>query len=479
MRHKEEKIMTPVLFLVILAIAITFLMLMIMKVKMHPVLALFFTAMGLGLAFGNSLIETVNMINTGFGGTLKGIGVTIILGSILAMGIQDTGAATSICNFFTRLFRGKALELAPALTAFVVSIPVFGDITMVLTAPIASILSRRKQISMSTMSSFIGMGLALTHGLVPPTPGILAIALMYGADLGLTIFWGTIISLIAFFGTWLVLRAWTAKEWIEPREDFVEGVEPAKSDKVEDIIIHEPGLPSAFMSLLPVIIPVVLITFASFAKVYMKDGGATLTFFTSVGDRVIALLLGVVFTVILGYYKAEKVKAHHLRTTGDKDTPLRAIIWGTWISRGLVVALLPLLITAMGGSMGGILKTVEVVKELGAMVAETSLLPILIPFFTASILMTAIGSMTTAGLTAAAIILPMMDSLGLSPVAATLSIGCGTMVFSHLNDSGFWIMTQFFNLSTVQGVKYLTIPRATGGVIGIIALSIFVSLGLI
>ncbi len=471
--------MTPVLFLIILAIAIAFLMLMIMKVKMHPVLALFLTSLGLGLALGNNLIDAVNMINTGFGGTLKGIGVTIILGSILAMGIQDTGAATAISNFFTRLFRGRVLELAPALTAFIVSIPVFGDITMVLTAPIASILSKRKNISMSSMSAFIGMGLGLTHGLVPPTPGILAIALMYGADLGLTIFWGTVIALIAFFGTWLLLRSWAAKEWIAPREDFVEGFEAAKSNKVEDIIIHEPGLPSALMSMMPVLIPVVLITFASFAKVYMKDGGTTLTFFSSVGDRVAALLLGVVFTVILGYLKADKVRAHHARTTGKKRTPLKEIILGTWVARGLVVALLPLLITAMGGAMGGMLKTAPVVKELGAIVAGTSLPPILIPFLTASILMIAVGSMTTAGLTAAAIILPMMDSLGISPVAATLSIGCGTMVLSHLNDSGFWIMTQFFNLNTTQGLKYLTLPRAVAGVIGIIALSIFVSMGLI
>ncbi|SMF35214.1 GntP family permease [Desulfovibrio gilichinskyi] len=471
--------MTPIFFLVVLAVAIIFLMLLIMKVKMHPVLALFFTSLGLGLALNNGIIGSVNLINAGFGGTLKGIGVTIILGSILAMGIQDTGAATAISNFFIRLFRGRALELAPALTAFIVSIPVFGDITMVLTAPIASILSVRKKISMSSMSAFISMGLGLTHGLVPPTPGILAIALMYGADLGLTIFWGTTISAIAFFGTWLILRGWAAKEWIAPREDFVEGFEPAKSDKIEDIVIHEPGLPNAFFSMLPILIPVVLITFASFAKVYMKDSGTSLTFFTSVGDRVIALLLGVVFTIILGFIKSEKVKAHHFRTTGNNDKSLKELIFGTWVGRGLMVALLPLLITAMGGAMGGILKAAPVIKELGVIVAGTSLLPILIPFFTASIIMTAVGSMTTAGLTAAAIVLPMMDSLGLSPVAATLSIGCGTMIFSHLNDSGFWIMTQFFNLNTKQGLKYLTLPRAIGGVIGIISLATFVSMGLI
>ena len=108
------------------------------------------------------------------------------------------------------------------------SIPVFGDITMVLTAPIASMLSKRKHISMSTMASFTGLGLFLTHGLVPPTPGILAIALMFGSDLGMTIVWGLVISFVGFFGTYFLLRKWTVKEWITMklapgREDQVTG----------------------------------------------------------------------------------------------------------------------------------------------------------------------------------------------------------------------------------------------------------------
>ncbi len=471
--------MTPGIFLVTLALAIAALIVLIIKLKMHPVLALFLTSLGLGLALGNGLIGSVNLVNAGFGGTLNGIGVTIILGSILAMGIQDTGAATAIANFFTRLFRGKALELAPSLTAFIVSIPVFGDITMVLTAPIASILALRRKISMSSMAAFTGLGLFLTHALVPPTPGILAIALMYGADLGLTIFWGTVISAVAFFGTWLLMRKWCEKEWIDPRPDFVEGFEPAKSDKVEDIIIHAPGLPNAFVALLPVLIPVVLITFGSFAKVYMGEGTAARVFFTSTGDRVIALLLGVVFTLVLGFAKGDKVLAHHLRTTGSDKESLKEILFGTWVGRGLLVALLPLLITAMGGAMGGVLKTAPVIKELGVMVTSSHIMPLLVPYLTAAILMTAVGSMTAAGLTAAGIILPMMDTLGLSPVAATLAIGSGTLMLNHLNNSGFWIMSQFFNLNTKQGLKYITAPCMVGSLISIITLMILVSVGLI
>ena len=198
-----------------------------------------------GIALGYGVTGSVDYISNGFGGTLGSVGITIILGAIISMAIEDTGAAKVIANFFIKLFRGKRMELAPALTAFIMSIPVFGDITMVLTAPIASMLSKRKHISMSTMASFTGLGLFLTHGLVPPTPGILAIALMFeqrsGYDHRLGI---VVISFVGFFGTYFLLRKWTEKEWIEPNPEFVRGMEETDSDSVDDILIKDPGLPN-------------------------------------------------------------------------------------------------------------------------------------------------------------------------------------------------------------------------------------------
>ena len=146
--------MSAGVFILILVVAIAALVLMIVKAKMHPVLALFIAALGTGIALGYGVTGSVDYISNGFGGTLGSVGITIILGAIISMAIEDTGAAKVIANFFIKLFRGKRMELAPALTAFIMSIPVFGDITMVLTAPIASMLSKRKHISMSTMASF-------------------------------------------------------------------------------------------------------------------------------------------------------------------------------------------------------------------------------------------------------------------------------------------------------------------------------------
>ena len=202
----------------LLVIAIVVLMLLMTKVKLNPVMSLFVVALAFGVVLGvfgtegYTFMGTLNMITTGFGSTLGSLGMPIILGAVLAMGVQDTGAAKSIANFFIRLFKGKNLELAPSLTAYVVSIPVFGDITTILCSNIANVLGKRKHISMSTMASFTQTGLNLTHAMVPPTPGILAVSVALAADLGLVISWGILVTIITFFATWLILRGWAAKE---------------------------------------------------------------------------------------------------------------------------------------------------------------------------------------------------------------------------------------------------------------------------
>ena len=156
-------------FLILLIVTIALLMVLIMKVKLHPTFALFASALFMGLVLGRfeaegfSFTEVLSLITSGFGGTLGSMGIPIMLGAILAMGVQDTGAAKAIANFFIKLFRGKNLELAPALTAYIVSIPVFGDITTILTSNIANVLSKRKHISMGKMAAFTQTGLNLTR----------------------------------------------------------------------------------------------------------------------------------------------------------------------------------------------------------------------------------------------------------------------------------------------------------------------------
>lgn len=476
--------MSAIGFLVLLVLSIALLMVLIMKVKLHPTFSLFTTALVMGLVMGIfepegfSFTEVLAMITSGFGSTLGSMGIPIMLGAILAMGVQDTGAAKSIANFFIKLFRGKNLELAPALTAYIVSIPVFGDITTILTSNIANVLSKRKHISMGKMAAFTQTGLNLTHAMVPPTPGILAVSVLLGADLGLVIGWGILISIIAFILTWLLLRKWTDKEWIEPLPEVVAEIEETSSNDVKDILIPGDDVPGTFPAFLTILIPVVLIAGSSFINMAVAEDAPIRTWTAIFGDKVVALSLGVIYTMFLALFHKFAVRKSNQDATGKDPVNFREVILDSWIARGLSVALPALLITGMGGAFATVIKAAPAINDLAGLIENSGVPGLLIPFLIGAIMFTAVGSMTTGGMTAAGVVGPMMGILGLSPVSTVLAIGAGTMIFNHVNNSGFWVISKFFNLDLKQGLKYITVPDFVAGVLCFIMVCIASAVGI-
>lgn len=477
--------MSAVSFLIMLIVSIIALMLLITKAKLHPVFSLFCVSLIMGLVMGRfepegfSFTEVLNMVTSGFGSTLGSMGLPIMLGAILAMGVQDTGAAKSIANFFIRLFRGKNLELAPALTAYIVSIPVFGDITTILTSNIANVLSKRKHISMGKMAAFTQTGLNLTHAMVPPTPGILLVTIMLGADLGLVIAWGVGISILAFILTWLLLRKWTDKEFIEPVPEVVAEIKETRSDNVDDILIKDNDLPGTFSAFLTILIPVVLIAGSSFINMAVAEDAPIRAWTAIFGDKVVALSLGVIYTMVLALSHKASVSKSNRDVTGKAPATFREVILDSWVARGLSVALSALLITGMGGAFATVIKSAPAIDDLAGLIEKSGVPGLLIPFLIGAIMFTAVGSMTTGGTTAAGVVGPMMVTLGLSPVATVLAIGAGTMIFNHVNNSGFWVISKFFNLDLKQGLKYITIPDFVAGVLCFVFICIFSTVGVI
>lgn len=491
-KKKENEEMSAITFLVLLVVAIIALMLLIMKAKLHPVLSLFTVALVMGIVMGTmggegyeaySFTGTLGLITSGFGGTLGSMGMPIMLGAILAMGVQDTGAAKSVANFFIRLFRGKNLELAPSLTAYIVSIPVFGDITTILCSNIANVLGRRKHISMSTMAAFTQTGLNMTHAMVPPTPGILAVSIALAADLGMVISWGVVTSIIAFMATWLVLRKWCEKEWIKSVPAVTAEIEETSSTKVEDILIKGEDLPGTFASFLTILIPVILIAGSSFVGMTISpetpDDAMIRTLVKIFGDKIVALSLGVIYTMVLAVFHKKSVRKSNLDATGKDPAGFNDVVLNSWVARGLEVALPALLITGMGGGFSSVIKACPAINDLAGLIENSGVPGLLIPFLVGAIMMTAVGSMTTAGITAVGVVAPMMGLLGLEPVSTTLAIGAGTLIFNHVTNSGFWVISKFFNLDLKQGLKYITVPDFVAGVFGFIAVFVLNMVGLI
>lgn len=477
--------MSPTTFVLVLVLAIVILTVFTLKLNMHPVMTLFITAVFIGLASGKSLVDTFDAIKNYFGSTLGSIGVMIIFGAVIASGISDTGAATSIVNFFIRLFKGKRLELAPALTGFIMSIPVFGDIAIILNAPISAILAKRKRMSMSQVAPFVNLGLTLTHGLVPPTPGILAVAVMLQADIGTLILWGFVCSIISFAVCYLILSPIFAKgEFIEPLADYMEGIEAVDENASADtLLIAEENAPGPFLSFIPLLLPAVMIAIGSIGKLLAEEGSAAYAMFNTLGDTVLALFCGIVALGLLILGRKEKVVGKANEASGSNELSVKSswseIVFGNWVGRALKIAVSALLITAMGGAMGGILRENEAISVIGNVIASTSFPGLLIPFLLAAILMTVCGSMTTASMTAAALMVELIPILGISPVVAALAIGAGSMVGWHVNNSGFWIFTSLYGFNTKQGLKFFTTTNALGGIVAFICLAALTLVGLI
>ncbi len=477
--------MTPLQFVIMLVIAIVILTILTLKFKMHPVMVLFLTATFCGLASGKGIVDTFSSITEYFGSTLGSIGVMIIFGAVIASGINDTGAATSMVNYFIRLFKGKCLELAPSLTGFIMSIPVFGDIAIILNAPISAILAKRKKMGMQQVAPFVNLGLTLTHGLVPPTPGILAVSVLLGADVGTVIIVGLICSIISFAVVYLGLRPVYAKcEYIPPLPQYTENVEAVEdSDNVDALLIKEDNVPNALAAFTPLLLPAVMIAIGSIGKLFCEEGTMMYSFFDIIGNTVLALFAGIIAVGLMVFGRKKKVVDKANKDGNGCELTDKSgwseIVLNNWVERALKIAIGALLITAMGGAMGGILRENEAIQTIGEMIAGSSFPALLVPFIMGAILMTVCGSMTTAAMTAAGLMGGLMSVLGLDPVVTSLAIGCGSMVGWHVNNSGFWIFSSLYGFDAKQGLKFFTTTNALGGIVAFIVLVILTLIGIV
>mgnify|MGYP002270237928 CR=1 FL=1 len=207
----------------------------------------------------------------------------------------------------------------------------------------------------------------------------------------------------------------------------VEGVEEVKSNDYHDLLIKEDNLPNVLFAMSPILVPVILIALASFADMTMAEDAMARVVLDTLGNRNIAMFLGMVFGWLLAVTHKEKALANYNQTSGKNEKSLFSMMFNGWVSEALEVALVPLIVTGFGGGFAQIIKDAPAAGELGDVVAATGFPGLLVPFVIGAAMECAVGSRTTAGMTAAGLCLPMLDSLGISAVACTVMIGAGTM----------------------------------------------------
>ncbi len=417
--------------IILLLLWIVFIILATTKLKLHPFLALLIAAFGYGICSGKmSLAEVVQSVNAGFGGTIGYIGIVILAGSVIGTFLEKSGGALKLAQTILKYLGQKNVPLAMGIIGYIVSIPVFCDSGFVILSPLAKALSRKAKISLAGSAVALALGLYATHVMVPPTPGPVAAAGLLKADLGLVILWGSVVSVIALAAGWLFAVKFAAKVYINPDSDSEEF----------DTQTLEAQAPSAFKSVVPILLPIVLIVLKSICQFgsHPLGQGNVAAFISFVGQPVVALLIGVFFAFLL----PKKLTTDMLSTTG-------------WVGEAAIAAATIIIITGCGGAFGKVLQNAGISDVVAKHLSGGANISIWLPFIIAAALKTAQGSSTVAIITTAGIMAPLLETFGLdSPTAKALvvvAIGAGALVVSHANDSFFWVVTQLSKMDVKQG----------------------------
>lgn len=432
---------------ILLVLAIGFIIFATARLKMHAFLALLLTAFGFGILAGMPLDVVVKSVNEGFGGTIGSIGIVIVLGSVIGTFLEKSGGAWRLAEGILKATGKKNVPLTMSIMGYVVSIPVFCDSGFVILSSLNKALAKRAGISLAAGAIALSLGLYTTHTMVPPTPGPIAAAGILQADLGLVIMWGMIIAAVACVAGWIWAVTVAAKVYVPP---YKEGEEPTSLPSLEDA-------PSPLPSLLPIFLPIALIVLKSLSDFPSKPFGAGLfaQILSFIGQPVVALLIGFGFAMLL----PKKLEKGVLGNDG-------------WFGKAVIDSAIIITITGAGGSFGKVLQNSGIAKLVGEGLS-TWHLGIFLPFLIAAGIKTAQGSSTVAIITTAGLMAPLMAPLGFDdPTARALivvAIGAGSMVVSHANDSFFWVVTQFSNMTPEQGYKLQTLGTLFQGVVAAIA----------
>lgn len=462
-----------------LVIGIAVMIYLVMKTKVHTFIALLLAAMITGLIGGmpinnitdadGNVITTglVNAIQDGFGNTLKSTGIIIGLGVMMGGILEKSGAAERLAFTFIKKLGTKHVEWALAITGWVVAIPVFADSAIVIFAPLVKSISEVTGISVITTALALACGLQLTHCLVPPTPGPLTAAGLLGVDVGQMILVGALVSIPMLIVVIPYVKYIGKKIYQIPNPDGGFDRKEYKKEYIKTLdqvesLINEKELPGFWVSIAPIIVPVLLIfvkTAWDMAMPASLDGTFIDSFISLIGSPVIALIIGTLLAIYGLMAKRPNKEVIGIMDEAIKDT-------------GLIM-----LITGAGGSLGNVIKVSGIGDVLGTAIAQTPLPAILIPFIIAAAMRLALGSATVAITTAASLSAGLIAQLNVSPLLMAISCCVGAISFSYFNDSGFWVFNGMFGVTElkdqVRCKTAVSLIMAGVGIVELLILNLF------
>ena len=420
--------------LVILSIA--FIILLTSVWKLNAFIALFLVSLFLAFAVMPEK-NVITIMKEGFGSTMASIGFLIILGTIIAILLDKTGAAITIANYILSKTGERNAAAALGITGFIAGLPIFCDSGFIILSGLSKSFSAKTKIAMPFIAGVLGCSLYSVHCLVPTHPGALAAAGILDVNIGNLVILGTLFAIPGFLASYFWIKLMTNGK----------SYSPARENEISLSKLFESN-PSVASSLLPIVVPLFLITIGSLATIMDLSSSTFGKVFVFIGQPVIALLIGVVLAMLLLKNKNIKTINSIFETAIEKAGPI-------------------LIIIAAGGMFGMIIKETGFGTAAGIALSKTGL-GLVIPFGIAVILKTAQGSSTVAIITAASIVVSMLPSLGLDSESGKLftmlAMGAGSMMVSHANDAYFWVITKFSDIHADVTLRVFSTATAIMGV---------------
>jgi len=421
------------MLLVYALIAIAALILLITRFKVYPFLVLIIVSLQLGLAVGMPMDQIVKSFETGNGNTLGHIAIVVGLGTMLGKMMAESGGAERVATTLIRWFGEKNIHWAMMFVAIIVGLPVFFEVGFVLLIPIAFNVAKRTGKSLLLIGLPMVAGLSVVHGLIPPHPAALLAVQAYHADIGRTIAYGLIVgiptAIVAgpLFAL-LIHRTVKLAENNPLAAQFI-GVKP-KSDS---------ELPGFGITLFTILLPVILMLIGSWADLVFAPKTLPNSLLHFIGTSDVALLIAVLVSFWTFGARRGFTREQIQKFCGDCLAPIAGIT----------------LIVGAGGGFGRVLMDSGISKEIVGVAQSAHLSPLLFGWFVAALIRLATGSATVAMTTACGIVAPIAAASGaaVKPELLVLATGSGSLIFSHVNDGGFWLIKEYFGMTVGQTFK--------------------------
>ncbi len=429
---------------IILLCGIALLILLITWAKLNAFLAFIIVSVFIGLLQGMGITAITDSVQKGIGSLLGSLIIIIGLGAMLGKLIAESGAAQQISTRLVQVFGRKYLMWALVLTAFIVGIPLFYGVGFVLMVPLIITISDRYNIPAVYIGLPMLSALSVTHGYLPPHPSPTALVIQYHANMGVTLIYGLLIAIPAIILAGPVFSVTLKKYTNKPLATFA-----AKN-------IPDGELPSFFDSILTAFLPVLLIGLSTLVNLFIPEKNIVTSIIQALGDPAIAMTVTVLYGIYaLGIKRGKKIKdIMPILTEAVKD-----------------IAMILFIIGGAGG-LNQILTDSGINNQIAGALQHMDLHPLFAAWLIAAIIRVCLGSATVAGLTTAGIVGPLMISSGVNPSLMVLATGAGSLMFSHVNDPGFWMFKEYFNMSIKGTLKTWSIMETIVSIVGLIGVFI-------